>query len=109
MKQVFARLPGEFGTFVPHLLTAVGFGDYMTRGVLEDREKELITLTALVCLGAATQIKPHIAGAVKAGNTLEEVTAAVVQVLPYIGFPSALSALIQIANYDPAASSEAYR
>ena len=109
VKEVFASLPGVFGQFVPHMLTAGGFGDYATRGVLSDADKELYALIALVAIGAATQIRPHIAGAVKAGNTLEEVTAAVVQAMPYTGFPYALSALMQIAKYDGGASSEAYR
>ena len=53
-------------------------------------------LMVLVCIGADMQLKPHIAGAIKAGNTLEEITAAIVQVLPYIGFPPALSALVKV-------------
>lgn len=109
VKEVFAKLPGQFGAFVPHMLTAGGFGDYATRSVLSDADKELYALIALVAIGAATQIRPHIAGAIKAGNTLEEVTAAIVQALPYTGFPNALSALMQIAKYDSNASSEAYR
>ena len=109
VKAVFAKLPGEYGTFVPHLLTAVGFGDFQTRGILSDADKELIDLIALVAIGAATQIKPHINGAVLAGNSLEKITAAIVQILPYVGFPTALSALIQVANYNPEASQEAYR
>ena len=109
VKQVFSALPGTFGTFVPHLLTAVGFGDFATRGVLSDADKELFALVGLVAIGASTQIKPHIAGAVKAGNTLEEVTAAIVQALPYTGFPAALSALMLVAKYDEGGSSEAYR
>ena len=55
------------------------------------------------------QLKPHIAGAIKAGNTLEEITAAIVQVLPYIGFPPALSALVKVLQYNENASNEAYR
>ena len=109
VKEVFAKLPGVFGEFVPHLLTAVGFGDYGTRAVLSDADKELISLIVLVTIGAATQLKPHIAGAIKAGNTLEEVTAAIVQALPYVGFPYCLSALIMVANYDENAKTEAYR
>jgi len=62
----------------------------------------------LVSIGASQQLKPHIAGALKAGNTLEEITAAVVQTLPYIGFPYALSALVLIANYEEG-NTEAYR
>jgi len=109
VKEVFKKLPGDFGTFVPHLLTAVSFGEFSTRGGLNVKERELLNVVILTAIGAAQQLKPHIAGALKAGNTLEEVTAALVQALPYIGFPYALSALMMIAKYDPDEKSEAYR
>ena len=54
-------------------------------------------------------VKAHISGALKAGNSLLELTAALVQALPYIGIPNAFSALIMIANYDENGSHEAYR
>ena len=109
VKSVFQKLPGDFGTFVPHLLSAVSFGDFATRSALSDADKELFGLIAIASIGAATQLKPHIAGAIKAGNTLEEVTAAFVQALPYIGFPYTLSALILVTKYEEGESSEAYR
>lgn len=108
VKEVFAKLPGEFSTFVPHLLSAVGFGDFGTRGILTEKQFEMTSLIALVATNAAAQLKPHISGAVKAGNTVEEVTASIVQALPYVGFPSALSALVLITKMDEG-SSEAYR
>lgn len=108
VKRVFEKLPGSFGKFVPHLLSASYFGDFSTRSVLSGADKELFGLVALASLGASTQLKPHIAGAIKAGNTLEEVTAALVHALPYIGFPYALSALVLVTQYDENVSSEAY-
>ena len=48
-------------------------------------------------------------GAIKAGCTRQKVAAALVQALPYIGGPYALSGLVLVANYDENASSEAYR
>ena len=41
--------------------------------------------------------------------TRQYVAAALVQVLPYIGGPYALSGLVLVADYDESASSEAYR
>lgn len=108
VKEVFAKLPGEFSTFVPHLLSAVGFGDFGTRGILSEKQLEMTSLIALVATNSSTQLKPHIAGAIKAGNTVEEVTASIVQALPYVGFPSALSALVLITKIDEG-STEAYR
>ena len=109
VKEVFASLPEPYGDFLPHLLTANAFGDVETRGVLDVANRELVSLVAIAALGAATQLKPHVAGAIKAGNSRQKVTAALVQVLPYIGGPYALSGLVLVAQYDENASSEAYR
>lgn len=109
VKEVFAALPEPYGEFLPHLLTANAFGDFETRGVLDVANRELISLVAIAALGAATQLKPHVAGAVKAGNSRQKVVAALVQVLPYIGGPYALSGLVHLAQYDENGSSEAYR
>ncbi|WP_315502508.1 carboxymuconolactone decarboxylase family protein [Actinomyces radicidentis] len=85
--EVFAALPEPYGEFLPHLLTANAFGDFETRGVLDVADRELISLVAIAALGAATQLKPHVAGAIKAGNSKQKVAAALVRVLPYIGAP----------------------
>ena len=109
VKEVFAALPAPYDTFVPHLLTSVAFGDFETRGVLDIAQRELISLVAIAAIGAATQLKPHVAGAIRAGNSLTKVTASLVQILPYVGGPYALTGLVLVAQYDENASSEAYR
>ena len=95
--------------FVPHLLTADCFGYFATRRGLDGKTRELLSVVVLAAIGAGTQLKAHISGAVKAGNSMLELTAALVQALPYIGFPNALTALAVIANYDESESHEAYR
>ena len=109
VKAVFSKLPGVFGEFVPHLLTADSFGYFYTRRGLDVKTREMLSVVILAAMGAATQLKAHISGALKAGNSLLELTAALVQALPYIGIPNAFSALIMIANYDENGSHEAYR
>lgn len=109
VREVCSKLPGDFSKFVPYLLTAVGFGDFATRGVLSEAEKELFVLIALTATGASAQLNSHIASTVKAGNPLEEVTAAIVQALPYIGFPYALNALKLVTEFDPEKNAEAYQ
>lgn len=54
-------------------------------------------------------MRPHVAGAIRAGNSRQKVAAALVQALPYIGGPYALSGLVLVATYDENDSSEAYR
>ena len=97
VKDVFSALPEPFDGVLPRLLTTGAFGDIETRSGLDIAMRELI------------QLRPHVAGAIKAGNSRQRVAAALVQVLPYIGGPYALSGLVLVANYDENASSEAYR
>ena len=101
VKEVFSALPEPFDQFVPHLLTSSAFGDFAKR--------ELISLVAIAAIGATTQLRPHVAGAIRAGSSRQKVAAALVQVMPYIGGPYALSGLVLVARYDENASTEAYR
>ena len=55
--------------------------------------KELLFISALVKTGNTTTLKSHIKGSIKAGNSKETVTAAIIQCLPYVGFPNTLAAL----------------
>ena len=109
VREVFSKLPGCFGEFVPHLLTADFFGYFATRRGLDGKTRELLGVVTLAAIGAKAQLKAHISGALKAGCSLLELTAALVQALPYIGFPAGLDALLLIARYDGGASNEAYR
>ena len=95
---------------MPHLLTSSAFGDFATRGGLDVAQRELISLVAIAAIGATTQLRPHVAGAIRAGSSPpQKVAAALVQVMPYIGGPYALSGLVLVARYDESASAEAYR
>lgn len=51
----------------------------------------MVILAALS--GAETQVRSHIAGAIKAGNAMEEIISALSQALPYMGFPRLFNAL----------------
>ena len=109
IEEVLATLPAPFDAVAPELVTTACFGDYYSRGVLSVAEREIISLVAITAIGATAQFGTHIAGAVRAGNSLERVTAALVQALPYVGGPQVLPALVIVAGYDGAASHEAYR
>ena len=109
VKEVFSALPKPFDEFVPHLLTSSAFGDFATRGGLDVAQRELISLVAIAAIGATTQLRPHVAGAIRAGSSRQKVAAALVHVMPYIGGPYALSGLVLVARYDESASAEVYR
>lgn len=87
-------LPGEFAAAVPRFLTELGFGDFATRKGLDAKTRELLTVVILAALGGAeVQVKSHVAGALKAGNTKEEVVCALAHAMPYMGVPRLFNAL----------------
>ncbi|MEX2594681.1 MAG: carboxymuconolactone decarboxylase family protein [Anditalea sp.] len=86
-------LPGNFKEDVPRFLTEVAFGDFYTRAGLDIKTRELLMLCVLATLGAEFQIKAHTIGNLKAGNSKETLIAAMVQCIPYIGFPNSINAI----------------
>ncbi len=93
IKQSMEGLPDDMGADVARFLTEVCFGDFYTREGLDVKTRELLFISALVTTGNTTTLKSHIKGSIKAGNSKETVTAAIIQVLPYVGFPNTLAAL----------------
>ena len=94
IKERYAWLPGEFSEAVPRWLTELSFGDFATRAGLPGKERELLTVVMLAAMGGAeVQVKSHIAGALKAGNTKEEVMCALAHAMPYMGVPRFFNAL----------------
>lgn len=76
------------------LLSAYCFGDFYTRKVLSVSERELVTFCALAALGCApSQMGSHAKANVAVGNGREVLIAALMQLVPYLGFPRTLNAL----------------
>ena len=86
-------LPQNMGADVSRFLTEVCFGDFYTREGLDLKTRELLVISILVTTGNTVTLKSHIKGNLKAGNSKETVTAAIIQCLPYVGFPNTLAAL----------------
>lgn len=93
IKQAMEGLPDDMGAEVARFLTEVCFGDFYTREGLDIKTRELLFIAALVTTGNTTTLKSHIKGNLRAGNSKETVTAAIIQCLPYVGFPNTLAAL----------------
>lgn len=75
-------------------LSAYCFGDYYTRGTLDLKMRELITFSAIICLGGCEpQAKAHASANISVGNTKEMLIEAATQCLPFIGFPRTLNAI----------------
>ena len=93
IKKSLEGLPADMGTDVARFLTEVCFGDFYTRKGLDLKTRELLVISILVTTGNSETLKSHIKGNLKAGNSKETITAAIIQCLPYVGFPNTIKAL----------------
>ena len=90
---VMEGLPVDMGKDVEQFLTDYFFGEIYSRGALDLQTRELLGYCVLTTLEAESQLHSHYHGNINVGNTPETLTAAVIQCLPYIGFPAAIKAL----------------
>ena len=98
VKTAMSTLPAPYAQKIPYILTSFAFGDFYSRKALNTRQKELLVLVILAASGADKQLTAHIVGNFKAGNSKETLLAAMVQAMPYIGMPDALTAINLIKN-----------
>lgn len=90
----YSDLPPEYAEAIPRFLTEFCFGDFATRGGLDGTRRELLTVVMLAALGGADlQVKAHVVGAEKAGNSRDRILAALVHAMPYMGVPRLFNAL----------------
>jgi 4-carboxymuconolactone decarboxylase len=69
------------------------FGDIYSRPVLDLRQRQLVTISALTSLGGAEpQLEVHLNAALNVGLTAREIVEAIMHCAPYTGFPRVLNA-----------------
>lgn len=68
------------------------FGDIYSRPGLDNKQKVLATISALVARGMP-QIELHINSGLNAGLKPEEIVGCIMHLIPYAGFPPVLNAL----------------
>ena len=83
---------GTDGEFM-QILQGYIFGDVCYTGSLDNRLRELVTVTVLTVLSALPQLKAHVGASLNAGCTPVEIREAVYQCAPFIGFPKTLNAI----------------
>ena len=93
MKDFYKSGPAE-RRHINRWLAANCFGDYYTRGGLDNAEREMITFCFLAAQGGCEpQLISHAKGNMAVGNTKEMLIDVVSQCVPYIGYPRSLNAL----------------
>lgn len=93
IKKSLESLPDNMGENVSNLLTEVCFGDFYTRKYLDLKTRELLVLAILTTTNNPDTLKSHIRGNLKVGNSKEIIAAAIIQCMPYTGFPNTINAL----------------
>lgn len=91
--------PAAMSATDPELMTIMQrsiYGDVFYTGNLDDKTRELITITILTTNPSLPQLPAHAHAALNAGVTPIEIREAVYQLSPFIGFPKVLNALDSI-------------
>lgn len=74
-------------------IISFAFGDIYSRTSLTQQEQTMVTISTLVALGTERQLKLHINVGFNVGLTKEKIVGALIQCIPYVGFPRVLNAL----------------
>ena len=69
------------------------FGDLCYAGSLDNRMRELVTITVLTTIQALPQLKAHLGACLNVGCTPVELREVIYQCAPFIGFPRTLNAI----------------
>lgn len=93
--QLFGEAPQEISKdpdFM-NILQRFIFGEVFYEGEMEDKLRELLTISVLTTNQTFPQLKAHTKGALHTGASAEEIKETVYQCAPYIGFAKVLNAL----------------
>ena len=76
------------------MMLEFGFGTIYNRGVLDFKQREMITITSLLTQGGCeNQLRVHIQASLNVGLTQEEIIETFIHCVPYVGFPKVLNAI----------------
>src|SRR5438034_571202 len=87
------RMFGDFAPKLVELTDEVLFGDMWQRTDMSKRDRSLVTVSALVALNRAEQLRFHLPNAVKNGVEEEELIEAITHLAFYSGWPNAMSCM----------------
>lgn len=91
------RRVAELSPDLARMIVEFGYGTCHAdrpKDVLDERERQLVTLGALAAMGGCDdQLRVHANVALNVGLSPEQVVEAVVHALPYVGFPRTLNAI----------------
>lgn len=95
VKQTVERVQ-KFSPDMAKMIIEFPYGTIYSRSGLDLKQRALVTISSLVTQGAVEQLDFHIHAALNAGLTPEEIVEAIMNCLPYTGFPKAISGLFVV-------------
>lgn len=110
--QLFAEIMGEeraaqmrmglestgFGAAIGKLATDYAFASIWARDGLERKQRSLVVIGVLIAQRQILELKNHIRIGITNGLTVREIEEALIQTLPYVGFPAVASATTAIVE-----------
>lgn len=99
-KELFGNVKLSDQEMDPNLFNTMNlllYGEIYYQGNLNDKQREIITLSALAVNQNAELFKNHVGAALQVGVTPVEIKETLYQCAPYIGFPKTLEA-VHLAN-----------
>lgn len=85
-----------FGGDIGELACQFAFGSIWARDGLERKQRSLVVLGVLIAQRQAGELRNHVRIALNNGLTPREIEEALIQTLPYVGFPAVASATTAI-------------
>jgi 4-carboxymuconolactone decarboxylase len=87
------RLIGDFSPKLVELTDEVLFGDVWARPQLSQRDRSLVTVSALIAMNRPDQLRSHLARARDNGVTQDELIETITHLAFYAGWPNAMTAI----------------
>jgi len=84
---------GTFGSSVAGYAIDQAFGGIWTRPGMDRKARSLVSMAVMIALRQPNEFAIHMNIALNNGLTLDEIEEALVQTLPYVGFPAVATAL----------------
>lgn len=81
-----------FGSPMAQMACDFAFGSVWTREGLARKERSLVVIGIVIAQRQTSELKNHVRMGLANGLTVREIEEALIQALPYVGFPAAASA-----------------
>ncbi|MHD0398101.1 carboxymuconolactone decarboxylase family protein [Staphylococcus simulans] len=92
-KQVVNSFHGD-SRDIGKYIVEFAFGDIYNRGVLDYKQRELITISSLASIGSVeAQLEVHIKAALNVGIKPKEIIETFIHLIPYVGFPKVINSI----------------